>query len=130
MRTILTCMLWLLGMGLMAQSPYSGGSGDGFATASLNGIDPAVGLEEIESVEWHLYPNPTEAGSTIFLSTSAQWQASEIELRNVDGHLLLSQWLPSGEGRHRLSLPADLPAGFYRLQLSTGEGLKLLVFDR
>jgi hypothetical protein len=130
MRTVLTCILCLLSLGLIAQAPYSGGSGDGFATARINGVDPAVGLEEIGSadkVDLTLFPNPVKAGSVVFLNTTAQWHASEVELRNAEGHLLKTQWLPAGKGTHRVHLPTNLPAGFYRIQQNTGAGLKLLI---
>ena len=129
----MTCMLLLLSLGLMAQAPYSGGAGDGFATASINEFNPAVGLEEIDSadkVDLTLFPNPVKAGHAVFLNRTTLWQASEIELRNAKGQLLKTQWLPAGKGNHRMHLPADLPAGSYCIiQQSTGESLKLLILS-
>lgn len=54
------------------QAQFEGGPGDGFATAGIEGIDPAVGMEGPPERSFAVYPNPVVAGTAVTLRGSGE----------------------------------------------------------
>lgn len=111
---------------LLAQSPYSGGQGDGYDSDKFSSQTHVASPGDWLEVK--LYPNPVQSGKsvTIRLEKPQNHIPVMISINNIIGKkLFIQQFL--GQNIFEIDLPkAKFPAGIYIVQIKQGDEIKTL----
>lgn len=112
---------WLLGLLLLlaqggAAQPYSGGPGDGYARALLQGPPSALAAETLRPV---CYPQPARAGHWLHIVLPPSPGITLASLCTPQGQAL-GEAQPLGQGENSRLLLPNLPEGLYFLRLQRG----------
>ena len=90
-----------------------------------------IGIEEIESVQFDIFPNP--ANESVIVETSAFSNNVNVNINNMLGEQLLTETITAGQSRKILNV-SSLSPGIYFVQLSNGThafpGIKKLIVTR
>jgi len=107
--------LFLLTFPGLSQTPFSGGEGDGYSSASL--ILGTVGTETLMSKEISVFPTITRPGGQITVSLATTF--SVVEMYSLTGTRFEIEQINSFP--QTLRIP-DLPEGYYLLRISDHRG--------
>lgn len=77
---------------------------------------------KMEPVEMNVYPNPVLRGASLNLSWKSMAEDGRVNLYNVGGVLIQSWMIQGGSTMRTLTVPADIAAGVYILQVKTKDG--------
>ena len=129
-KYMLSVLLLLNVMQLLAQAPYTGGSGDGYASARLNHVQ--VSIEAIKFSTYSIYPQPARKGETVVVEFSQQLASSgSLKLFSIQGKLVRKILLEVGTKERKIPT-FELNPGVYLLWIQTGEeylGKKMVVLE-
>ncbi|MEO1451090.1 MAG: T9SS type A sorting domain-containing protein [Bacteroidota bacterium] len=103
---------------LMAQAPYAGGEGDGYARVLVQ--QTPVSIQEQLPAGWTIGPNPIKAEAFLRLSWPITPNETRILIHDVKGRILLHQSISPQSTEHRLKLPSSL-SGIYVLEIRRGD---------
>jgi hypothetical protein len=79
-------------------------------------------LAGVAAQPWHIYPNPTAAGTTLEVRWPAAWQVNAVVVRDVLGRVQMRR---EPEAGGQAQIPAALPAGMYLIELQTPAGRRV-----
>lgn len=79
-------------------------------------------LAGVAAQPWHIYPNPTAAGTTLEVRWPAEWQVNAVVVRDVLGRVQMRR---EPEAAGQAQIPAALPAGMYLIELQTPTGSRV-----
>ena len=85
--------------------------------ATLNLVVDPLGVEDVKSAEFKVYPNPTNGN--VFIAGSAAWQDLRVSIMDQAGRVVMTDAFNGGQ-LVELNV-SNLPAGAYLIQMSSDE---------
>lgn len=103
-------------------SPFNSESGEDIGHVRVY-ENLSVGIDEVSSVDFSIYPNPVK--DVIYINIKSQ-AITSIQIRDISGKLVLSEQVTISDSENLISVsPEDLSRGMYYLEL-IGEDQKLV----
>jgi len=119
------CLLLVISHGY-TQTPYSGGSGDGYASSVLQ-LEPLATSEETIT-EANIFPSPARSGA--FFQIRSDKQIGAVVLYTVNGGRIAQM---TETTHHTYNVP-DLPSGLYYLRIDMKNAgfqyARIYIFDQ
>ncbi|MEX0967365.1 MAG: T9SS type A sorting domain-containing protein [Bacteroidia bacterium] len=116
-RLLLLLLFNTCTISVLAQAPYAGGEGDGYASASMSVVISSVNELENGLPEVRIFPNPARGFEHFSIEINTlNNEAVLLEIMNLAGQAV---W------QKRTDVPViktQLPPGFYFISIKTKEG--------